>query len=502
MPDSKTGRLLPDEVRYLSFEGGGGKGAAYLGVLITFLRPEFDIFKKGDDGLTYLSDSIEGIAGSSAGAMTATLLGAGVPLEELLAMVLDILPSKDPQLISYSKVYRDNSVLEAFMDFDLDQKKAIVPDIFGKSGYQERNSELWIDAVKAFLLTPFPPNPLLTELKTLLQIYLNTKNINSNQIINSLDRLVNDEGLLPGVVMYHHLNFLINKYNARVDLKNTFIGNYIPYERDNTQNLVYQPYKPPQKSVLSKPNGMTFEEIRKKYNRNIIITGTNISREQLTYFSPENTPNLSISAAARISSSIPIFFKPIKITADQVKDAGFSINEQNILIGTWSDGGIINNHPFHAFDVINNGFLTKYNEKGKLNPNLLPIVLGNSPNMYSQTDINAKPPIHGIYNQLKSVLLNIMTENSTEAQYRTIQERTITLKVPTEIGKFKLKTQVFAHDNRTIINVCNAAVIATLNYFGWEADKHPALNIDEMPVGPKMKSILLKFKEFITPVSQ
>lgn len=41
------------------------------------------------------------------------------------------------------------------------------------------------------------------------------------------------------------------------------------------------------------------------------------------------------------------------------------------------------------------------------------------------------------------------------------------------------------------------AVKATLKYFNMTEDKHPALNIDEMPVGDYMKKMLSFFKNYI-----
>lgn len=505
MPDSKTGRLLPDEVRYLSFEGGGGKGAAYLGVLIAFLRPEFDIFKKGDDGLTYLSDSIEGIAGSSAGAMTAALLGAGVPLEHLLAMVLNLDPIKDGELKKYSNTYNENSVLEAFKDLDLNNSKAIVPNIFTEKGYETRNSSILTSGLKATTsLLDFAPG-LTGDLKRLLEVYLQYKtNLSSSDLITAVERVLNDDGLLPGVVMYKHLAFLINKYNDEASKPKLIKRPPQPpprggvYQPSTTStNIPTEAYnRIPSPEIV--PPGINFKQIKEKYKRELVITGTNLSRGQVTHFGDRTTPNFSIAAAARISSSIPLLFKPIKIShGDLMVTEAFSRNEQSILSGTWVDGGVLNNHPFHVFDFDKYGNFTGNFERGvKVNPNVLPIVLTDSVDIYSQRPKEPKDTIHGVFSQLAKVA-EVMTENSTEAQYKNDNERARTLVVPTSAGLYVLKTEEFAPSREAVLTIGNEAVKATLKYFNMTEDKHPALNIDEMPVGDHMKKMLSFFKNYI-----
>ena len=64
------GRIPPDRIRYLAFEGGGGKGCAYVGAL-----------KRLHDAKVI--DRALGFAGSSAGAITAFLLSIGMTVSEI-----------------------------------------------------------------------------------------------------------------------------------------------------------------------------------------------------------------------------------------------------------------------------------------------------------------------------------------------------------------------------------------------------------------------------------
>lgn len=76
---------------------------------------------------------------------------------------------------------------------------------------------------------------------------------------------------------------------------------------------------------------LTFEELYKKTGKDLIITGTNLNKVSIEYFSRENTPNMKILNAVRISMSIPGYFTPISIK-----------NE------TYVDGGLIDNFPIYS----------------------------------------------------------------------------------------------------------------------------------------------------------
>lgn len=74
--------------------------------------------------------------------------------------------------------------------------------------------------------------------------------------------------------------------------------------------------------------------------RSIHLIGTNLSTAFFEVFSYETTPNMSIADAARISMSIPLFFKAIR------KPRKDNPQENNIYV----DGGVLNNYPVRLFD--------------------------------------------------------------------------------------------------------------------------------------------------------
>src|SRR4051794_14860685 len=77
--------------QYLAFEGGGGRGAAFLGAINTLEHSQPPIIKYlyPDDRNNRRLDPkrLLGVAGTSAGAITATLLAAGYNTQDLLDFI-------------------------------------------------------------------------------------------------------------------------------------------------------------------------------------------------------------------------------------------------------------------------------------------------------------------------------------------------------------------------------------------------------------------------------
>ena len=80
--DHVTEALLKDlrlEICYLAFEGGGGRGAAFLGALRVLRQCDIIAFRKDSGTKAQRLDEAKtlGVSGASAGAITACLLAAG-----------------------------------------------------------------------------------------------------------------------------------------------------------------------------------------------------------------------------------------------------------------------------------------------------------------------------------------------------------------------------------------------------------------------------------------
>ena len=99
-------------------------------------------------------------------------------------------------------------------------------------------------------------------------------------------------------------------------------------------------------------NSITFIEFAKKFGFNLIITGANITKEKIDYFSVDTFPDMDIIQALLITSRIPIIYKPIKFNDD-----------------LYLDGGIYSNFPIEYFEnhhndtlgiCVNQNYLKKY----------------------------------------------------------------------------------------------------------------------------------------------
>lgn len=86
------------------------------------------------------------------------------------------------------------------------------------------------------------------------------------------------------------------------------------------------------KLKLGKKNA-TFQDLKKQTNKFLYITSLCVDDDKLCIFSFENTPNMIISQAVRMSVSIPFFYCPV-------------LFENKYYI----DGGISNNYPIDLFD--------------------------------------------------------------------------------------------------------------------------------------------------------
>lgn len=90
------------------------------------------------------------------------------------------------------------------------------------------------------------------------------------------------------------------------------------------------------KEILKENTGnenITFKELYEKYKTKLVITGTNISKGNVSYFNIEKTPDMPIALANRISCSVPYFFQSVLYNDDY-----------------YVDGGVLHNYPIDVFD--------------------------------------------------------------------------------------------------------------------------------------------------------
>ncbi len=352
-PPPGNGRLRKEQVRYLALEGGGGKGFAFVGAvaaledplgLLAYARvppsPNAKVFKPdwlpaSVDQSRRLTGQIRGVAGASAGAITALMLSCGYAAAE----IVDIMDAYDfdrffeppdprmvPKLFLTARETGDPTGGEV---------RQAAPPSEGKGDAVA----LKATAVKALIRALAPQlgvtidaaklggaalamlwNRILRVLPELLQIYADLNGITGVKPVKMLlqhlpkylEYLPEDMGLFPG-------------YQARTFLAELLAAKF--------------------PSLDGKPNfNVSFQTHFDFFGIKLVVTGTNLETGKSEIFSVDTTPNFPVADAVRISMGLPLVFKPLVIRESQIAATDRS------YAGVWVDGGLFNNLPITAFD--------------------------------------------------------------------------------------------------------------------------------------------------------
>jgi NTE family protein len=112
--------------------------------------------------------------------------------------------------------------------------------------------------------------------------------------------------------------------------------------------------------------------LQNKLFKDFYCTATNLSKQRLDVFSYEQTPDMSVALAVRISGGIPFYFQPI-VTNNwyQKIDKTDTTSFRNYYV----DGGMIANYPINIFDSCENKGNPLFSDKVLFNPQTLGIKL-------------------------------------------------------------------------------------------------------------------------------
>ena len=80
---------------------------------------------------------------------------------------------------------------------------------------------------------------------------------------------------------------------------------------------------------------ITFKGVYEQFGKDFIVTGTHLNKREIVYFNKENTPNMPVKTAVRISTSIPLFFEPIELNGE-----------------IYVDGALLGNYPIGYLEKI------------------------------------------------------------------------------------------------------------------------------------------------------
>ncbi len=318
------GPLRRDQVHYLVFEGGGGKGFAYLGALQAL--EQLKILQYGEHTKTKkptLVGPIKGIGGASAGAITALLVSIGYTSTEL-------------------ESFMTTTPFDQFFDPADPRKRPIVGGCLPVSNTEEeekiRQILQKVEAVIMATLTiresfRFPPlrslpglrEPILPKILELL----------SKANTPPFSTLIKDRFSI-GAYLWNDMGIFSGCY-AR-DVFDKVLGERMGLNRPAPYNV-------------------TFKEHYKYFGIKLAVSGTNLETGKTEIFTVPRYDEFYVADAIRISMGIPFIYKPYVIHAE-----GDLVQQH--WTGTWVDGGVWNNLPFKEFE----------NERGE-NPKTLALRL-------------------------------------------------------------------------------------------------------------------------------
>jgi NTE family protein len=379
-----------EEVRYLAFEGGGGRGIAYVGAVKAL--EELGIVVGGNVG----KGNVTGISGASAGAITALLLALGVGSGVLRSVAREGFDFffDGPKPGFYRKVNGDYS-RTAWTDAPPSRREGKELKDF-LAGRQEALNFL----STAPMLTGSVLGPLV--LGATMALYAavelakadmrRSENPIVRQLSSSLNgyayNLIYDRGVFPGFAVSDYFHGVLNSWWA---------------ERGRTFQA-------------GKEKRVTFAMLYDETRLDLIITGTNVTQRKSFYFSHKHTPHLAVADAVAISMNLPVLFKPILMSIGIPK--GNTVGLKQSYSGFWIDGGLLNNLPVHAFDE---SHADSDDACRKLNPGVLALRLTEGSG-YAGAVAPIPPEGAGILCQYLQDILGTLLTPSEEGQIRTPEE--------------------------------------------------------------------------------
>jgi len=393
-------KLSKEDVNYLVFEGGGGKGVSYLGVfqaleelgIVDYVKKDFS----GEEQCYLNTEKIKGVAGTSVGSITALILACGYNSKEAEKIIIGdvgykILDTVEFDFIPvvYTKenpVYvSDNPVLEKaklphdkyLKEFMKEEQKSLT-DLFRlpKKAVEEVNFRFLAGILKWYVEYEGHRKEQKADVNREF-ITSVPEMVQKKTVKHAFDMIVNDPSDSISSFKFEYGFFLAKNFRELVD------------------DLIYN---------KSGVKNCTFEQFYNFFGVDLVITGFDVSTNQTFYFrNNEQWKELCVADAVRMSVSIPIIFKPVlmpikngKITSATDKDA-----TKSYIV----DGGLGNNFPLHAFDDPNSN---------QLNPNVLGFTL-----QYTRPFSEGDTTFFGYLENIFLALLKL----TTESQFKNDSEK-------------------------------------------------------------------------------
>ncbi len=345
-------KLKRDDVHYLVFEGGGGKGATYIGALDAL--EELSIIKHytkniGGREVTRLDNSIiKGIAGTSVGSITAVMIAAGYTSEEVKEFINSNITAKFLDTVKFGimpTIYNPNTDSFSFTDPRLKENSNFV-DSNWKSFINSSNKEHSLkNILSASIKKAKEINTYFFGLLLKWYLYYETRfKKETDEEENETEELT----FLPSPKDFRRSKTLkeaIDKIlNSSNDSLNSLKYEYGFFLGEGARKAIDE--------LIEKKSGIkncTFKQFYEEFGVDIVVTSFDLTSKQPLYFrNNEQWGDLCVADAVRMSISIPFVFKPVVM---QIKNGLFSsFNNDMKTAHYFVDGGVANNFPLHIFD--------------------------------------------------------------------------------------------------------------------------------------------------------
>lgn len=460
------------KIRYLAFEGGGGKGQIYLGAIEALEQHLKDLKKKGHDRSLPPSNDlgvegpgivspihqhwqfdpiidyrvpwnqrwVKGISGSSAGAITALMIALGMSSQEIDREINDW--TRTLRVGPISNTVPVNGFETFFEDPNIEE--------YYRSSDNKTYTERYINELAPFIEPIIlSGEPFFHIFKGILNLFVESENDPSlieQRVLMTEDNLglrvrkakyltgaITNRGMFPGLKVREYFSGLI---------KNQLLDK-LPTE------------------VLAKLRKYKGEHIKFSdfYNLtgvDLVIIATNISNRSSRYFSVGHTPNFPVAEAVSLSMTFPFVFRPGLITRYAVhNNRGGDYNDS--YSGLYVDAGVLNNYPLHAFDnitleqtkpVLNSEMLvpvaSPYEYQPEFNHRVLGMRIGSAtiPAYHEQHDFNFNN--YDILSDFIGNLLSTLLVPGRQGQIRSKIEEDLTIYLEDRIKEYELQVLDFA----------------------------------------------------------
>lgn len=436
----------PSKVEYLSFEGGGGKGIAFVGALeeLEILGALPVKIHSSDSQSSICTSQIKGISGSSAGAITALFLSLGATSEDIKEVIGNGINHHNKEI-----------KISDFFDNPSTKSREVIEEESKIKNYfiPTSNTEAVIKIVEGATIgicSFFAGAATLAVGKAILPNKLTSltgfsfKTI-SGKILKLLREILKHLviiGFLIGTILQFIIPVYIKKNTSnKLFLKiaknlKKYISNYGfgfgMFTGEGARdffalgiNHFLDKYWQDSLNCSIEGKIITFADLKAITKIDLVITGTNITEGKVMYFSAEKTPDFPVAEAITISMSLPAIFKPTFVRTKKYKAVPdyYGLGNDNYN-GYWADGGLMNNLPMHAFDHLN-GPITNCPDKSLryLNEKMLAIRL-TEPETVKNTENNSSLSILG-------AAFNSILNNGEAGQIRSKYEDDHTINLNT-----------------------------------------------------------------------